>query len=681
MTRWYPFLLLCPWLAGCGCRPNVVEPIELGLRVQPAVIEFGRVREGDVGRATLSLSAETRAQVSVSLSTDAPFGVEQFVDVPGSGETSVEVTFLAGDTEVDGVLRLVVNNKTAEVKLHGVGVRPLECRPSAECVVSVYSLEEDKCIESVAADDTPCDPASVCLEQGRCRAGQCLGIARRCDDRNACTDDACAMDLGCVHTPHVCPTPTAACRVATCDTNNGCGDSVAPDLTVCGPQNCTSVNICLGGTCQETPTPEGFPCAPSIACLPEAQCHNQECTRVLQADWSVDWSARLAHEPVGELTSSGAAVFFSTCADAGSPPIDAGLPDAGERDGGIDAGRALVCGLASYTNSGFERFVYPYEDDAPRSAWGTNNAGVVLLSDAGLEVRSKTNGSLRFALDVRPRRQQLVIERDRIFFWADGGVHLWLDGGAQLIQTVEEPTALARGEALFAWNPDAGVLTRVTFEPDGGSQRQAFALSGIESPHLAVAQNRVLFGALGSLNAGDDGDGGLVLFDWTDAGVTQHLEESTLSSATTTNAFFLRCDGGCSGGTQETWVRVFDAQTGQPRWETLVVGPSFPGTVQALTLLDGQPGAFAALVRSETPNGPRALLALYADGERKAICRLPPNSGAVELAHFSASALMVTVRKPDGTVALESYPLGALPVSHSTWSTPQGTFGTRSDRQ
>lgn len=684
MTRRTAWLLLLPLFVGCRCGPGPVEPIDLGLRVQPAELDFGRVLEGTTKVATVTLTSATRAAIGVQLATDAPFSVASSAEVPGGGDTTVEVSFRAGDVVVEGVLRISVGDRTAQLKLRGEGVRPPDCRPSAECVVSVYSLEEDRCLESQAADDAPCDTASVCLEQGRCRAGQCLGIARRCDDNDVCTDDACAMDLGCIHTPHLCPAPTAACQVATCDPRAGCGQGPAPDLTLCGPQDCVEVNFCISGSCRTQPTPEGLPCSPAIACLPEAECHQQACTRVTDADWLPEWSARLEGEPTGELASSGATLFFSTCvpgADAGE--LDGGGDggaDAGEPDAGLDAGHPLVCGLASYTGTGFERFVRPYDDDAPRAVWGVNGAGVLVRRDGGLELRSPVTGGLRSELELELERSLLVLERERLFFWADGGVQIWVDGGVSLLAELEQPTAMGRGSALFAWNPDAGLLTRLELLGDGGVDRKELSTTGVGSAALAVAGNTALFGAVGRARLDASGSASVELFDWSDAGATRFLEELTLSSAQATNVFFLRCDGGCGGPEQETGVRVFDTDSGLPLWETVVASPAFPGTMLATTLLDGRAGAFTTVMRSETPGGPRAVLAIFADGERKAVCRLPEASGAVELAHFSASSLVVTVRRPDGGVSLESYPLGELPVSRSTWSTPQGVGGTRSDR-
>jgi hypothetical protein len=171
------------------------------------------------------------------------------------------------------------------------------------------------------------------------------------------------------------------------------------------------------------------------------------------------------------------------------------------------------------------------------------------------------------------------------------------------------------------------------------------------------------------------GGAALLPFDWSDAGASQFLDELTLSSGSVTDVFFLRCDAGC-----ETGVRVFD-DTGGSLWDTVVLSPRFPGKMVATSLISpGLPGTFITVVRAETDAGPQTALALFADGQRKAVCRLPEGSGGVELATFSSTAMVVTVRRPDGGVALESYGLGALQVNRTGWSTPQGLGGSRSDR-
>lgn len=664
-------------LAGCRCGPTTVDPVELGLRVAPAEVDFGRVIEGAVAQANVTLTAQTRAAVEVTLDTDAPFGAPASADVPGGGDTTVVVTFRAGNEPVEGTLRLIVGDKTAVVKLKGTGVRPPDCRPSAECVVSTYSLELDRCVETQAADDAPCDPASVCLEQGRCRAGQCLGVARRCDDDDLCTDDACAMDVGCVHTAHVCPRPTMACQVATCDPRGGCGFGPAPDLEPCGPGDCVTVDLCFQGACRTEQTPEGLPCSPAIACLPQAECHSQVCTRVNEADWAPDWSAHLVGTPTSALVTSSSTLFFSLCLDdAGvdAGPEDAGLDggaDAGSPDAAVDASVPFACGLTSYTGSGFERFTRPFDDGLSRDVLAVGGLGVVLRTDAGLELRSPSTGALTREVPFTGQRAQLAIASDRVYLVDDAGLRVvTADGGDAVVLAGFSDEALALGDALFAWNVDAGVLTRVDQLDDGGVTTARFqAPPGTPAP-LALSGERAVLGGALRVRLPATGDAGVVTFDWADAG--RVFDERTLTQRFT-NGYFERCDGGCA-----EWVRVFDEQ-GTARWEAPLLGPTERGEVVVRTLVDVVPGAFAELVRLETDAGQRAELRVIAEGEVAGVCRLPDVSGAVEQAVVSATAVVITARRTDGGLVLESYGLGGLPASRTGWPTVNGVGGTRTD--
>jgi hypothetical protein len=682
-------LLLLGVMAGCRCQGGPVDPVELGIRVEPREVDFGRVLEGAVGRRTVTLAAETRAPVTVTLATSAPFGAPREAEVPGGGDTSFEVTFRAGDGPAQGVLRLTVGDKTAEVPLRGVGVRPPPCIPSKECVLSEYSLALDTCVETPAPDDAPCDPKSLCLEQGRCRAGQCLGVARRCDDNDACTDDACSMELGCVHTPRVCPQPARACHVATCSPATGCGEAPAADNTPCGPVDCVAINVCQSGECTAIDTPEGFPCAPPVACLPEATCQNKVCERPLISEWQPDWSASLAAEPVGGLMSAGSQLFFSICGAEPAPAADAGAEDAGAdggHDGGVDAGEADAglepwCALASYTATGFERFTRRYEDGARRDAWFVDWPGLVLRVDGGVEVRSRMNGELRDFIDVEAPRERLVLGDDALLLVSPAGeVLAWRDGGAVMLADAGVGAALAGGEVLFAWAADAGRLTRVEALPDGGVETASFTLVG---PAGLVTDGRgVLLGAEAWLEPSLDGGFEAVALDWRDAGVVSWLPDEQLVAGDTIDVFFWRCDGGpgCAPVDRETRVRAFDVRTGEAQWEALVLPAGVEGRVLATTMLDEQPGAVATLVRADFDAGAQTVLQVFSGGQRRLLCRLPEASGAVTAAHFATSSLVVTAQRADGGFALEAYPLNALPVSTRGWPRPHGLDGARRAR-
>lgn len=665
--------ILALGVGGCRCGDGAVDPLELGFQVQPNELDFGRVLEGDQKTLPLTLTARTRAAISAEVSVESPFEAPTRIDISGGGEVQLPVVFRAGTEAVSGELRLAVGNKHATVILKGTGVRPPVCTPSAACLISTYVLADDACVETAAADDSACDTGSRCLEQGRCRMGQCLGITRRCDDNNPCTDDACSLDVGCVHTPHVCPVPSAPCQQAKCEPSTGCGQEPAPDLTACGSQDCVEVHFCYSGECKVVPTPEGLPCAPAIACLPEATCHQQMCQRPTEADWLPQWSAPVPGTLTGGISSAEGHLFFSVCGATRASTEDGGMeiPDGG------DAG--AECGLQSLTGSGFERFLKRYDDDLPREVLAANSWSVLLGRDGGLELRTVASGGLRATVDVDVPREAVVLQRERVLMWADGGIQAWGDGGLQpLVALPWVPSALAAGNALYAWSSDAGVLAALEWLEDGGTFQQQWLIPSVNESALAASGDLAVVGGYSWVYR----DGGAGWFDALDAGATAVRGALTSVQASNLDIFVERCvdDAGCVDGGIEVSVEVVDVATQTRRWSAPVVPADGKWRLVGHQLIEGAPGALVVLLREETTAGARAMLVLFAEGKKQAVCRLPAASGAVEQSHFVSGGLVVAAQRPDGRTVVERYSLGLLPVALTGWPSEHGVNGSRADR-
>ncbi|WP_244238867.1 hypothetical protein [Corallococcus carmarthensis] len=426
-ARWW-LLVLLVLVGGCRCGddPNV-GGASASFRPQQEVVDFGRVLEGTQVRRSLTLVATGRAGVTVDAVTDAPFFVvvSQIV-VGGSGTGTVDILFSAGSTPVEGELVLTAGRTTAKVRLTGVGVRPLPCVPTGECLDSRFDLESGQCIESPLSDGASCIPSSRCQENGRCQAGACVGQPRTCNDDNPCTEDSCSPALGCVRAEVACPSSSNPCKVGVCDRNEGCQEVDVADFSPCGAVSCKAAQVCFSGTCRTVKPPDGFVCAPATPCQDEGKCSAGECMRPDAGDLKPDFSAELGGAPVAEdggpvLLADDGTVYASVCGE----------------DGG--------CWLAAYTESGLLRYASPYEDGGVRTLLAASDAGVVVLAPEALEAYAPRGvGELRW-------RTSLAFSDAAL----DGGTPEGVPG---------------TGTGRVALTKEGDVLTYVTWSGDAGTE-------------------------------------------------------------------------------------------------------------------------------------------------------------------------------------------------------------------
>ncbi|MCB9738209.1 MAG: hypothetical protein H6747_03005 [Deltaproteobacteria bacterium] len=99
----------------------------------------------------------------------------------------------------------------------------------------------------------PCDDGDACEQPGTCdNGGDCFGLAVDCDDNNACTDDGCDPDTGCIHLPsNATCTDTDPCTVGGVCTLGTC---VPLETLDCDDQNpCTADSCSAGLGCVHAP--------------------------------------------------------------------------------------------------------------------------------------------------------------------------------------------------------------------------------------------------------------------------------------------------------------------------------------------------------------------------------------------------------------------------------------------
>lgn len=688
---------LVPWLAlvcAAGCRCNEsVQGVQATFRPAETSVDFGRVLENTTAKKSLLLLATERGSVDVELSVTGPFAVPMQVTVPGGSEVAVQIEFNAGSQPVTGTLALKSARQQYQVELKGTGVRPKDCSTTQACREGEYIFESDSCVLHLLADGTACEPDSLCLEKGECRAGVCQGVARLCDDSNVCTVDACAPDVGCLHTPRVCPAPSDPCQVATCERDRGCGQGPAPDGTVCGSVDCVTAHLCVFGACQAIATPDGTLCAPKSPCQGEGRCLNHACVRPDAGELSPDFSLSLPGTPLpaphGGFLAAGGNLFAEIC-DLPRRPLEG---DGGSADGGFvsDGGVELGCALVSYTGTGFERFTAPHPDGGMRQLLHVAQGRVAALHEGRkLEWYATRDGTLNTAaeLDGKTLRESVAATAQGEL-WAcvqpaDGGAELLrfeLDGGRQTVGRVPLATWLAIDEqgAAHAYAPTSGMLS--SFKPlDDGGHVRVLRDAGIGSGSLVAAQNQAWVG--GTVLFPEDGGAATWTRAVSDAGAVTLLSPGALSDGNFGVLFYRQCavpQMSCVEAEQTLFVQAVNLSTGATRWEAVVADAGMLTHVNEAVLLEAGRGTVAAVTeRSPFDGGLVNALEIYAEGKQALACAFP-SPGRLAAAVFEAGMLF-TVFERDGGFMLEAYDVSTLRASTQGWPSLTGISGTRRAR-
>ena len=148
----------------------------------------------------------------------------------------------------------------------------LDCDDGNECT-------DDSCASAAgcvhAANLKTCDDGNLCTTGDFCSGGQChAGAMEDCDDGNPCTKDLCLVDAGCVYDP----------ADALCSDGDACtwGDHCADKQCVfAGPLDCDDGNACTDDSCDSESgcvnTPNQAGCDDKDACTLTDVCVNGEC--------------------------------------------------------------------------------------------------------------------------------------------------------------------------------------------------------------------------------------------------------------------------------------------------------------------------------------------------------------------------------------------------------------------
>jgi len=318
-------LALCLVLTGCQtCQRGDVVGVGTRWTAAPDSLDLGTGFLGADRTAPLTLQNESRSSLDLTLSVDAPFSAPTTVHLEGGAATTLDVHFRpTTEGAFTGTLRLDDGVTTVEVALRGTGLRVPTCDQAPTCHTRRFDPARGECLDEPVADGTSC--SSACLTTATCQQGVCLGTARDCDDRNACTADSCLEALGCQHDAITCAPSTDACLTSVCSPRTGCGLEPVADGTSCGANDCTTAHVCIAGTCELRASPEGSECAPADVCRAASVCVSQRCVQG-EATPPV---ARWLHAPSGKriffegtVTADGVAYFTEASVSDPTEPLE-----------------------------------------------------------------------------------------------------------------------------------------------------------------------------------------------------------------------------------------------------------------------------------------------------------------------------------------------------------------------
>jgi len=217
------------------------------------------------------LQAASAHAVPVSLCNGEPNGIIDGSEECESGACCANCELLTSDfvcrPAVDAVCD-IAEYCDAPSKATASGARGVEIPAvPVECPADV-----------LAPNGTACDDASVCTLTDVCQAGVCTGEAILCSDDNACTDDYCDTETGCLFQNN-----TASCDDELfCTVEDVCsGGSCGGSERNCGDENSCTTDTCDDETDECVSTNNTDECSDGNACTSDDVCADGTCAGVV----------------------------------------------------------------------------------------------------------------------------------------------------------------------------------------------------------------------------------------------------------------------------------------------------------------------------------------------------------------------------------------------------------------
>lgn len=372
-----------------SCRDRAVLGANGELRVQPERLDFSSVWVGHRAVSSLVLQNAGRRSIEVAVRASPPFEVTSHVVVTGGDFSEIEVGLFVHEVgAVDGVLTLSAEGQRFEVPLHA-DARSIPSCVARDCHVVTFDASTGTCVERVGNEGAACGREDACIINGFCRAGECVGEVRDCDDDDVCTVDTCNAMKGCQHRARECAAPSNPCEAAVCRAGIGCDVVPVVDGASCGSNDCVTANVCISGACVERPAPNGSQCAPPTGCRGASTCSSGVCVVgapvVQRPAWRYVPPEERSLSYLGHVDNDGNAYAVETWM----------IDDTGEQS-------ALKTDLLSFSPTGSLRF----------------RTNVTFACDA-------CRSGVDFAIDTPGRRLFVKVRRELIAFSLTDGAELW----------------------------------------------------------------------------------------------------------------------------------------------------------------------------------------------------------------------------------------------------------------
>jgi hypothetical protein len=597
-------------LCACG-KPHLTDSSQ-DLSLSAASLDFGPVQVGSTRSLSLVLTNGALSPRTAHVSAAAPFAVDTTLTLAAGASQGVAVPFSPTQQgPAAGLLTVQSDADPVSVPLTGLGLPLAACMHMDDC---------HDCDGHAFPAGMPCGQANVCLHNATCQHEVCVGDATSCYDGDPCTVDACDPHAGCQHFDGtgLCPAPDDPCQAPACDPQHGCIGIPQPDGAPCGPSDCTTAHVCIGGQCQVQSVPDGYACGRESPCQQKGACHAGACVQPPATPLTPAWS----YTPPANVS----AVHFEGVSD-----VQGNLYWL-ECGSGLSGGPTYDCMLVSYTVTGAKRFRV------------LHSAGIFIepplrqLIAGGLFISVRDDGRLvaSFTDDGRAAWSTTLsspaVYGTKVTDLASDGVQLWALFGGYAYDSELQAVTVAGGavtqvipasDALGLVLDEGGnVYTDVSglasFDPDG---KLRFYVNNTTAPPVAVYNGEV-FNANGGIHASTDGSAlVLAMADFTPAPLTPLMTSGAriVVGGPDQCGWCINCN--CPEPINyDVSVRNYVAGDSTVRYETLVASQSgFTDPV----LLDTGGVLIAARKSSDTT---MTLRELDASGNEQFACPLPEPS-------------------------------------------------------